>query len=162
MSAEGKIALEILEPALGFVQRCPVDSRVIDGTFSTLGCPICGAVFCTFPCVDKLASRNRKCPVCKRFEMRGLDGMLKNLIYRTKLEELKSTRRVSDQVYQKLRREYEAKHEEIVARVYGQGGTAPLCSFCKKRTSYIQHYNRWYCYNCRKYLGSDQQETRVA
>lgn len=99
-----------------------MDSKVIDGTFQTLRCPVCDAVFCAFPCAEKLASRGKKCPVCMKFEMGGLAGIIQNTTYRARLEELKASRRVSDQVYEKLKAEYEARQQEAIAQVYGAQG----------------------------------------
>ena len=126
MTTTDRIVLEILEPALGLVQRCPVDSKIIDGTFQTLRCPICETAFCTFPCIEKLASRNKKCPVCKKFEMSRLAETIQNITYRARLEELKVSQRVGDQVYDKLRLEYEIRQRDAIARVYAKspGGEA--------------------------------------
>jgi sporulation protein YlmC with PRC-barrel domain len=33
----------------------------------------------------------------------------------------------------------------------GQQATAPVCPTCKGPLSYIQQYQRWYCYKCQKY-----------
>lgn len=33
----------------------------------------------------------------------------------------------------------------------GQQATAPACPICKGPLSYIQQYQRWYCYKCQKY-----------
>ena len=118
MSSTDKIALEILEPALQLVQRCPVDSKIIDGTFQTLACPVCETSFCAFPCAEKLTSRSKKCPVCKKFEMSKLAEIVQNITYRARLEDLKASRRVSDQIYDKLRVEYETRQRDAVARVY--------------------------------------------
>jgi sporulation protein YlmC with PRC-barrel domain len=30
--------------------------------------------------------------------------------------------------------------------------TQPVCPTCKNPLSYIQQYQRWYCYNCKKYV----------
>ncbi|MGC8999164.1 MAG: PRC-barrel domain-containing protein [Candidatus Bathyarchaeia archaeon] len=30
--------------------------------------------------------------------------------------------------------------------------TQPICPTCKGPLSYIQQYQRWYCYNCKKYV----------
>jgi len=30
--------------------------------------------------------------------------------------------------------------------------TTPVCPTCKGPLSYIQQYQRWYCYNCQKYV----------
>ena len=120
MTTTDRIVLEILEPALGLVQRCPVDSKIIDGTFQTLRCPICETAFCIFPCIEKLASRNKKCPVCKKFEMSRLAEIIKNVTYRARLEELKVSQRVSDQVYDKLRFEYEIRQRDAIAQVYAK------------------------------------------
>ena len=126
MTTTDTIVLEILEPALGLVQRCPVDSKIIDGTFQTLRCPICETAFCIFPCIEKLASRNKKCPVCKKFEMSRLAEIIQNITYRARLEELKVSQRVGDQVYDKLRLEYEIRQRDAIARVYAKspGGEA--------------------------------------
>ena len=149
MSTTDKMVLEILGPALQLVQRCPVDSKVIDGTFQTLGCPVCEATFCAFPCADKLASRGKKCPVCKKFEMSGLAEIIRNITYRARLDELKASRRVSDQVYDKLRVEYETRQRDAIARVY----KPPLkCDHCGEEANYVAQYDRWYCYKCRRYL----------
>lgn len=160
MSTADKIVLEILEPALESVQRCPVDSKVIDGTFQTLSCPVCETAFCTFPCAEKLASRGKRCPVCKEFEMSKLAEIIQNITYTARLEDLRISRRVSDQVYDKLRLEYEIRQRDAMARVYRRtpqkdGGTrqGPLrCDHCGNEGDYIEQYDRWYCYKCRTYL----------
>ena len=97
-----------------------MDSKIIDGTFETLSCPVCETAFCTFPCIEKLASRNKKCPVCKKFEMSRLAEIIKNVTYRARLEELKVSQRVSDQVYDKLRLEYEIRQREAISQVYAK------------------------------------------
>lgn len=33
----------------------------------------------------------------------------------------------------------------------GQQATPPVCPTCKGPLSYIQQYQRWYCYKCQKY-----------
>ena len=33
----------------------------------------------------------------------------------------------------------------------GQQATPPICPTCKGPLSYIQQYQRWYCYKCQKY-----------
>ena len=160
MSSDARVVLAILEPALQFVQKCPVDSKIIDRTFPTMSCPICGTAYCMSPCVEKLATKNKKCPTCKKFEMNKLVEIIQNITYRARLEELKASRRVSDHVYDKLRVEYETRQREAVARVYGKGSQkdgerdkAPLrCDHCGKETNYIAQYNRWYCYKCGRYL----------
>lgn len=118
LSAEERIVLEILEPALEYVRKCPVDSRVVDDTFPTLSCPLCGTTICMFPCVEKLASKNKKCPTCKKFEMSRLTEIVQNTKYLAKLEELKAAGGVSDPVYYKLRLEYESKNQDAIRRVY--------------------------------------------
>lgn len=30
--------------------------------------------------------------------------------------------------------------------------TQPVCPTCRNPLSYIQQYQRWYCYNCKKYV----------
>lgn len=34
----------------------------------------------------------------------------------------------------------------------GQQTTPPVCPTCKGPLSYIQQYQRWYCYKCQKYV----------
>ena len=97
-----------------------MDSKIIDGTFQTLRCPICETAFCIFPCIEKLASHNKKCPVCKKFEMSRLAEIIQNITYRARLEELKVSQRVGDQVYDKLRLEYELRQRDAIARVYAK------------------------------------------
>lgn len=74
-----------------------------------------------------LASRGKKCPVCKKFEMSKLTEIAQDITYRAKLEELKASRRVSDQIYDKLRVEYEARQRDAIARVY-----KTPCDHCRK------------------------------
>jgi hypothetical protein len=121
LNSEEKIVLEILKPALDFVQKCPVDSKVIDDSFPTLKCPVCGTAFCMFPCAEKLALKSKKCPTCKKFEMSGLAEIVRNAAYVVKLEELKSRGAVSDSTYKKLKLEYENRSRDAIQRVYTTG-----------------------------------------
>jgi predicted RNA-binding Zn-ribbon protein involved in translation (DUF1610 family) len=114
------VVLEILEQALQFVQKCPVDSRIIDHTFPTLACPICGTAYCMSPCAERLVSKNKKCPKCKKFEMSRLAEIIQNTTYRARLEELKVSQRASDRVYDKLRLEYEVRQRDAIARIYAK------------------------------------------
>jgi hypothetical protein len=148
LTTTDKIVLEILEPALGLVQRCPVDSKIIDGTFETLSCPVCETVFCTFPCIEKLASRNKKCPVCKKFEMSRLVEVIKNITYRARLEDLKASRRVSGEVYDKLRLEYEIRQRDAIAEVYAK---SPEREAETKASDATQHQ----CVSCGKEIMQD-------
>jgi hypothetical protein len=118
LTPEDMIVLEILEPALRFVPKCPVDSKVIDDTFPTLKCPVCGTPICMFPCVENLASRKKKCPACKKFEMSRLTEIVRNAKFRTNLEELKAKGGVSDSVYEKLKLEYESRNRDAIHRIY--------------------------------------------
>jgi hypothetical protein len=146
LTTTDKIVLEILEPALGLVQRCPVDSKIIDGTFETLSCPVCETAFCTFPCIEKLASRNKKCPVCKEFEMSRLAEIIKNVTYRARLEELKVSQRVSDQVYDKLRLEYEIRQRDAITQVYAKS---------PEREAETTYANQHRCVSCGKEMLQD-------
>ena len=158
MSSKDTIVLDILEPALEYVQKCTVDSRVIDGTFPSLSCPVCGILLCMFPCAETLASKNKKCPSCKRSEMNVLTEIVRNTKYRLKLEELKAAGMVSDAIYDKLRLEYDRKNREAVGRVYPTGSEKTHdvisieCPTCGKPADYVPRYERWYCYNCGRYL----------
>ena len=121
MSAEERIVVEILKPALEFVQKCPVDSKVIDDSFPTLRCAVCGKIFCMFPCAEKLALKNKKCPACKKFEMGRLAEIVRNSAYLVKLEGLKTAGAVSGSIYNKLKLEYEAKSRDAIKRAYAVG-----------------------------------------
>jgi len=121
LTAEETIVLEVLKRALEFVEKCPVDSKVIDDSFPTLRCPACGTPFCMFPCAEKLALKNKKCPTCKRFEMGRLREIVRNSSYLEKLEELKATDAVSSSIYNKLKLEYEARSRDAIQRAYSDG-----------------------------------------
>lgn len=113
------MVLEILAPALDFVQRCPVDSKVIDDGTPAIACPVCGKVFCLFPCAEMLSSKNKKCPACKKFEMNKLSEIVQNAMHLAKLEELNATGRVGAPIYGKLKSEYESKKQKAMELVYG-------------------------------------------
>jgi hypothetical protein len=155
--SQNEIRLEILEPALAFVRRCPLDSRVIDGTFPTLKCPVCGATYCVFPCAEKLVAKDKKCPVCKQYQMHGMMELVRSTSRLTKLEEVRTAGGVSEPVYQKLKREYERRRQETLTIVYSGNSPrsdedAAYCSICGGLASYIRKYGRWYCYWCKRYL----------
>jgi sporulation protein YlmC with PRC-barrel domain len=42
--------------------------------------------------------------------------------------------------------------EAAAPTVTGQQATPPVCPTCKGPLSYIQQYQRWYCYKCQKYV----------
>jgi RNA polymerase-binding transcription factor DksA len=52
--------------------------------------------------------------------MSRLAEIIQNITYRARLEELKVSQRVSDQVYDKLRLEYEIRQRDAIARVYAK------------------------------------------
>ncbi|MDI6917944.1 MAG: hypothetical protein QMC80_09145 [Thermoplasmatales archaeon] len=35
---------------------------------------------------------------------------------------------------------------------YQPAPSAPVCPYCKAQLTFMKEYQKWYCYNCRKYL----------
>jgi len=45
-----------------------------------------------------------------------------------------------------------SKVREGFSRIFSRKKEQPLCPVCGKPLTYIQQYQRWYCYNCQRYV----------
>jgi len=65
---------------------------------------------------------------------------------------LGSSKSVENFLYEKYIREYKESYEDELAILKKNLSKAqPLCPTCREPLSYIQQYERWYCYKCQKY-----------
>ena len=63
-----------------------------------------------------------------------------------------SSESMTNFLYEKYIREYKESYENELAILKNNLSEAqPLCPTCKGPLSYIQQYQRWYCYKCQKY-----------
>lgn len=104
------IVIELKEIAEKYLLRCGIDNRILDGSFQTVICVICGSEFCILPCGSTLIENKGSCPRC------GKEGFpnLQYLVYLARLEQLHEKGKINKLVYEKLKQEYEAKRGSIL------------------------------------------------
>ncbi len=99
------IFVELTKSADQYVPRCGIDERIIDGSFQTIKCMSCGSEFCLLPCGGIIVEKNRICPRC------GREGFprLQYQVYLARLDQLRSSGKISNEAYEKLKDEYKVK-----------------------------------------------------
>ncbi len=114
---QGFIEIQLLDPILEYLPRCPVDSKILQRNTEFVACPLCGARICTEPCAEDLAENNRSCPRCKKYKFGPFRPLLSNMKFIRKLESLRTENKISESVYLKLREEYVSKIRDLTATV---------------------------------------------
>jgi len=99
------IDIELTTSADQYVPKCGVDNRILDGSFKTIKCASCSSEFCLLPCGGIIIENQSVCPRCRR------EGFprLQYHVYLARLDQLHITGKTSNDAYEKLKKEYEAK-----------------------------------------------------